>query len=434
MNIRLYNARILTMERNKDIFHGEIWIKNDKIAYIAADDELNEEWDRTLVPHITWDIEMDCEDNLLLPGFKDAHTHSAMTFLRSLADDLPLDRWLNEQVFPLEAKLTPDDIYEFTRLAILEYLTSGITAIQDMYLNPDAVGEACLDSGMRVSLVPGLNNFVSSIRQVEEEYGKWNKRSPLANYQLGFHAEYTCSGQLLRELSGLAHHYRAPIYAHVSETSKEVLDCKKRNGMSPIMYLDSLGLFDFGGAAYHCVHVDAMDMETLRRHGLYVVTNPGSNTKLASGVAPIVDFRNHKLPIAIGTDGAASNNCLDMFREMFLVAGLSKLREMDAASIDATAVLRMATAHGAKSMRFTKADVLAKGKYADIVLIDLHQPNMQPIHHIAKNLVYSGSKSNVLMTMVGGKILYRKGEFNIGENPERIYERCERIVRRILSE
>ena len=146
------------------------------------------------------------------------------------------------------------------------------------------------------------------------------------------------------------------------------------------------------------------------------------------------DYVRHKIPVAIGTDGPASNNCLDMFREMFLVTGLSKLLEKDASSMDAVEVLKMATVNGAKAMRLNRADVLAKGKYADLIMIDLHQPNMHPIHNIPKNLVYSGSKSNVCMTMIGGKILYRNGEFNVGENPERIYTKCEKIVKRLLTE
>ena len=167
---------------------------------------------------------------------------------------------------------------------------------------------------------------------------------------------------------------------------------------------------------------------------MHVITNPASNLKLASGIAPIAEFEKRKIPVAIGTDGPASNNCLDMFREMFLVTALSKIREQDAASIDAMRVLRMATVHGAKAMKLNRADVLAKGKFADIILLDLKNPNMQPIHNIPKNIVYSACKSNVLMTMINGKIMYNKGEFNIGENPEKIYEKCERIVKRILSQ
>ena len=159
MNIRLYNARILTMEPGREVFYGEVWVKNDKIAYVAEQKELAEEWDKSQFPRIAWDIELDCKGNLLMPGFKNAHTHSGMTFLRSMADDLPLDQWLNKQVFPLEAKLTGEDIYELTRLAVLEYLTSGVTSIFDMYLTPDTIAEACLDTGMRCVLVSGLNNF-----------------------------------------------------------------------------------------------------------------------------------------------------------------------------------------------------------------------------------------------------------------------------------
>ena len=434
MNIRLYNARILTMEPGREVFYGEVWVKNDKIAYVAEQKELAEEWDKSQFPRIAWDIELDCKGNLLMPGFKNAHTHSGMTFLRSMADDLPLDQWLNKQVFPLEAKLTGEDIYELTRLAVLEYLTSGVTSIFDMYLTPDTIAEACLDTGMRCVLVSGLNNFSSSPKQVEEEFLKWNKKNSLISYQLGFHAEYTCSKELLWKVSEMAQHYRTPVYAHISETEKEVEECKARYGMTPPMFLDSLGMFDFGGGGFHCVHVTEQDMDVFRRHRMYVITNPGSNTKLASGIAPIADYVRHKIPVAIGTDGPASNNCLDMFREMFLVTGLSKLLEKDASSMDAVEVLKMATVNGAKAMRLNRADVLAKGKYADLIMIDLHQPNMQPIHNIPKNLVYSGSKSNVCMTMIGGKILYRNGEFNVGENPERIYTKCEKIVKRLLTE
>ncbi len=432
MNIRLYNARILTMEKNRPVFRGEVWVKNDKIAYVAAQDELQSEWNSD-IPRIPWDTEIDCKENLLMPGFKNAHTHSAMTFLRSYADDVPLQQWLNEKVFPMEARLTGEDIYHLTRLAILEYLTSGITSIFEMYLTPDTIAEACIDMGMRCVLTSGLNNFSSSVEQMEEEYLKWNKRNPLISYQLGFHAEYTCSKELIYRISQLAHKYHAPVYTHLAETKREVEECRDRYGMTPAMFLDMMGIFEFGGGGYHCVHMTDTDMEMFRRRRLYVITNPASNMKLASGIAPVAEFEKRKIPVAIGTDGPASNNCLDMFREMFLVTGLSKLREDDAASLDAVKVLRMATVNGAKAMRLSRADTLTKGKLADMILIDLHQPNMQPIHNIPKNLVYSGSKSNVLMTMINGKLLYRNGEFNIGESVEEIYRKCDKIVKRIIN-
>ena len=161
MNIRLYNAKILTMEKDRPVFDGEVWVKNERIVYVAEEAELESEWDRD-IPRIVWDIEIDCKGNLLLPGFKNAHTHSGMTFLRSFADDVPLQKWLNEKVFPMEAKLSGEDIYHLTKLAVLEYVTSGITSIFDMYLTPDTAAEACLDTGMRCVLVSGLNNFTSS--------------------------------------------------------------------------------------------------------------------------------------------------------------------------------------------------------------------------------------------------------------------------------
>jgi len=333
----------------------------------------------------------------------------------------------------MEAKLTKSDMYAFTKLAILEYLTSGITSIFDMYLDPDAIGEACQDMGMRCVLTSGLNNFTSSIEQQEEEYLKWNKKNSLVSYQLGFHSEYTCSKELIYQVAQLAHKYKAPVYTHMAETVKEVEECKARYGMSPAVFLETMGVFDFGGGAYHCVYMDENDMEVFRRRRMCVITNPASNMKLASGIAPIAEFARRKIPIAIGTDGAASNNCLDMFREMFLVSGLSKIYEKDAASLDAESILQMATVSGARAMHLNKADVLAKGKLADIIMIDMNQPNMQPIHNIPKNLVYSGSKSNVCMTMINGRILYRNGEFNVGSSVEDIYAECQEIVKRLVN-
>ena len=290
-----------------------------------------------------------------------------------------------------------------------------------------------MDTGMRCVLTSGLNDFSSSIEQAEEEYKKWNGADSLISYQLGFHAEYTCSRELLENVAKLAHRYEAPIFTHLAETEREVAECRERYGTTPAVFLDSLGLFEYGGGGFHCVHMTDRDMEVFQRRGLYAVTNPASNLKLASGIAPIAELEKRRIPVAVGTDGPASNNCLDMFREMFLITGLSKIREKDAASVDGAEVLRMATVNGAGVMGLPDADVLAEGKLADLILLDLHQPNMQPVHNIAKNIVYSGSKSNVRMTMINGRIRYRNGEFNIGESPEKIYAECSRIVRRLTG-
>ncbi len=428
MNIRLYNAYILTMEPDKPIFYGEVWVANEKIVFVGNENIAKE---RNLSVG-QFDKEFDCAGNLLMPGFKNAHTHSAMTFLRSYADDLPLQDWLQKKVFPNEAKLTSEDIYTFTQLAVLEYLSSGITGIFDMYINPDAVGHACEDMGMRCVLVSGLNDFTSSIEQTKEEYLKWNSKKGLVSYQLGFHAEYTTSKEKLEQLAGLSHELQAPVYAHMNETAKEVEECKQRYGVEPIVFLDSLGLFDYGGGGYHCVHVTEKEIEILKQKNVYVVTNPASNLKLASGIAPINRYVQEDIPVAIGTDGPASNNCLDMFREMYLVTALAKLREGDAACMDALKVLEMATVNGAYAMGINEADILKEGKLADIILLDLQQPNMQPIHNIEKNLVYSGSKSNVKMTMINGKILYEDGEFLTKESAADIYAHSNEIVKRML--
>lgn len=428
MNIRLYNARILSMEENRDIFFGEVWVKKDRIVYAGDGTDTDSIYQKLQIPCMIWDREIDCEGNLLMPGFKDAHTHSGMTLLRSYADDLPLNDWLNQQVFPVEAKLTDEDIYELTKLAVLEYLTSGITAVFDMYLTPYSIYKAFDEMGMRGVQVGGVNNFSQSPELLEEYYLELNGKSPLQSFMLGFHAEYTCSQELLMKISEIAHKYKAPVFTHLSETKAEVEGCRERYGMTPVAFLDSLGMFDYGGGGYHCVHVTEEDIAIMKKRGMYAVSNPGSNTKLASGIAPITQFLKAGVPVALGTDGPASNNCLDMFREMFLVTGLAKLKEEDAAAVDAMDVLKMATVNGAHAMGLGEADVIAEGKLADLIMIDLKTPNMQPLNNIAKNIVYSGSKINVKMTMIGGRILYENGSFLIDEKPEDIYEKANEII------
>lgn len=426
MKIRFYHGRILTMEENRDIFEGELWVEDSTITYCgcAREDFSSDFFDR----------EIDLNGNLILPGFKNAHTHSAMTFLRSYADDLPLADWLHKKVFPLEALLTHEDIYTLSKLGIAEYLTSGITANFDMYVDSDAIAKASVDTGFRTVIVSGLNNFVHSVKGLEECYCKYNDFHPLISYQLGFHAEYTTREELLFGVASLAKKYKAPVYTHNSETLSEVKDCISRNGMTPTAYLDSLGIFAYGGGGYHCVYLDETDIEIFKNRGLFVITNPASNLKLASGIAPIKRYFDEGIPVAIGTDGPASNNCLDMFREMFLVTGLAKVSEKDASVVDATQVLKAATLGGAAAMGLSHCKTLTVGSLADLTVINLHKPNMQPLNHMIKNIVYSGSKDNILLTMVNGKILYENGEFFIGEDIEELYEQCNHIIQRIKKE
>ena len=430
MNYRFYHAKILTMETTA-IMEGELWVQDDKILYVGEGGDAAAICQSLSIESILWDREIDCGGNLLMPGFKNAHTHSAMTFLRSYADDLPLQDWLFKQVFPMEAKLDGEMIYHLTKLAVLEYLTSGITSIFDMYLTPETTARACVEMGMRcvqVSGISGQDNFEQSLRQMEERYHTLNELDPLHSYFIGFHAEYTCSKTLLEQVAAMAHKYKAPVFTHLSETKAEVDGCKERYGMSPVKLLDSLGMFDYGGGGYHCVWLDEGDMDIFAKRGLSVVTNPGSNTKLASGIAPISAYLKRGINVAIGTDGPASNNCLDMFREMFLVTGLAKLKEQDAAAVDALEGLKMATVNGAKAMSLLDTDVLAAGKQADVIMIDLHQPNMQPLNHIPKNIVYSGSKQNVKMTMIRGRILYENGQFANKIDEKEIYGKANEII------
>ena len=431
MNIRFYNARILTMEEDRPIFEGEIWVKDERIVYVGDGKDKDSVSGTDETGGILWDEETDCQGNLLMPGFKDAHTHSGMTLLRSYADDLPLQSWLNEQVFPVEAKMSAEDIYHLTKLAVLEYLTSGITAIFDMYLTPESIAAACSETGMRCVQTGAVHNFSQSVESVERWYRELNGKDPLISFLLGFHAEYTCSKELMERMAELSGRLKAPVYMHLSETKSEVDGCVERYGMTPGMFLDSLGMFENGGGAYHCVWLTPEETELFKRKNVSVITNPASNMKLSSGIAPIQDFLKAGLNVAIGTDGPASNNCLDMFREMFLVTGLAKVREQDASAVDAMEVLKMATVNGAKAMGLTEADVLAEGKLADMIMIDLHQPNMQPFNNIAKNIVYSGSKLNVKMTMIHGKILYRSGTFHIHDEPEKIYAKANEIIGRL---
>ena len=420
MNIRFYNARILTMKDGEDIFEGELWVNDNKIEYIGE----------PKASSISWDKEIDCSKNLLMPGFKNVHTHSGMTAFRSLADDLNLQDWLNNMIFPREAVMTGDDIYWLTKLAILEYLTSGVTLIADMYLTPETIYDACVDMGMRCELVSGLNKFGPTLEVMENRYNELNSKSSLVGFKMGVHAEYTCDKSLLEEVSKLIHKYKAPLYVHMSETTTEVNECKERYGMSPVAFFESLGLWDFGGSIYHGVWCDDADMDILKKRNISVISNPGSNTKLASGIAPVSKYLEKGIIVGLGTDGPSSNNCLDMFREMFLVTGLAKLKDMDPKAVSANEVLKMACVNGALSLDHEDCSDLEEGKLADIIMIDLKQPNMQPILNIPKNIVYSGSKSNVKMTMIDGKILYMDGEF-IGVDVDEIYGKCADITERL---
>ena len=421
--IRLHNALVMPMTSDCSVFRGEVWTDGGRIAYAGAPraGELPE-----------FEREIDLNGDLVLPGFKNAHAHSAMTFLRSYADDLPLQSWLFDKVFPLEARLTSEAVYAFTRLAVLEYLSGGITASFDMYFHRDAYARANIDCGFR-TVICGALSAGDKISVAADDYAKFNALDPLISYLPGVHAEYTADEKLLRGMSELVHELKSPFWTHNSETKSETDGCFERHGMSPTEYLDSLGLYDFGGGGYHCVWFSERDIEIFAEKGLWAVTCPCSNAKLASGIAPLERFEKRGVRLAVGTDGSASNNALDMFREMYLACVLQKLRLNDAAACPAENILLAACSGGARAMGLDGCDSLAEGKAADLAVISLHRPNMRPIHDVAKNLVYSGTRDDVRMTMVAGRILYENGEFRVGCDAEEIYAEAEKYTKELIE-
>jgi len=421
MKLRFYNASILT-EAGKDIFNGEIHIDGDRITYVG-----NEKKDGQ------FDREINLGGNLIMPSFKNAHTHSAMTFLRSYADDLPLNDWLFKQVFPMEDKLTPDDVYELTKLAALEYFAGGTTAAFDMYFFPDSIAQAAIDTGLRLVLcgaVSGGDNqadYDSALSRLEDYHTRFNSLNPLVSFKMGFHAEYTTHISILKGIAELAKKYKQPLYTHNSETANEVKGCIERHSMTPTALMESLGMFEYGGGGFHCVHMTDEDLDIFKKRNLWVVTNPCSNCKLASGIAPLAKMNELGINLAIGTDGPASNNALDMFREMYLASVLQKVRENDAAAMPAGAVLRAATTGGALAMGLDDCATLSEGSKADMVVIDMNRPNMQPVNNIQKNLVFAGTRDNVKMTVANGVIVYEDGKFPTLD-AEKIYAKANEIM------
>ena len=421
--IRFYNGKTLRFDGGAHLTADEVWTDGGEIVYVGAP--------RADAPR--FEREIDLGGDVLMPGFKDAHTHTAMVFLRSLADDMPLDKWLSEQVWPNEAKLDGEAVYDLTRLGILEYLSSGITASFDMYVKNEAYARANIDSGFRTVICSGLNNFDADPENIEREYLRFNALDPLVSYRLGIHAEYTTSLERMEYAVSLAEKYREPCFTHLCETSAEVEGCVERYGLTPPQLLDRLGFFRWGGGGFHCCYMSEEDIGLFADKKLWAVTNPASNLKLASGVAPVEKLRKAGVPLAIGTDGAGSNNALDMFREMYLVSALQKCTEGDAAACPAESVLEMACVGGAKAMGLERCTDVAPGMKADLVVLDLQRPNMQPENNVLKNIVYAGSKENVRLTMVNGVVRYERGEFFVGESAARIYEKANAFIRKIKA-
>lgn len=402
--------------KDQNLIEGELWTDNDRISYIGpAVENCNTNFDR----------EIDCKGNLLMPGLKNAHTHSAMTFSRSLADDYSLNDWLFKAIFPREAKLTPEHIYWFTKLAYAEYLSGGITACFDMYPKRIESARAAVESGFRYVSCDDANDF-GGMDLMEENYNKFNSYDPLVSYIYGFHAEYTTNLDNLKRVSELAHKYEAPVFAHISETKAEVEGCKERYGVTPAVLFEQLGIYDFGGGGFHCVWFTDEDRDIFKKRNLWSVFNACSNLKLASGITPVYKFIEKDMNIAIGTDGAGSNNALSMFREMYLDTVLSNVETDNAAAVNPFTILKAGTTGGALCMGLKDSDVLAQGKKADLIMIDMNKPSMQPENNVVRNIIYSADNSVVKMTMIDGKILYENGKYTTLDIDE-IFCECNKL-------
>lgn len=405
------------MEDNK-VTEGELWTENDRISYIGPSADKGDK---------VFDREIDCKGGLLMPGLKNAHTHSAMTFSRSLADEYCLNDWLFKAIFPREAKLTAESVYWLSKLAYAEYLSGGITACFDMYFEKDANAKAAVETGFRHVFCGAANDF-GGMEELEDFYDRLNSYDPLVSFIYGFHAEYTTCEDNLKKISELAHKYEAPVFAHISETKAEVDGCIERYGCTPAVLFDRLGIYDFGGGGFHCVWFTDEDRDIFKKRGLWSVFNACSNLKLASGITPVYKFIANDMKIAIGTDGAGSNNSLSMFREMYLDTVLSNVETGNAAAVDPFTILKAGTTGGALCMGLKDSDVLAVGKKADIILIDMNRPSMQPENNIARNIVYSADNSVVKMTMIDGKILYEDGKYSTLDLDEVIRE-CNKLMK-----
>ena len=417
MSIKFKNANVL--DKNFEIREAcDLIVENNRIKTIRPTDASDD---------AKYERVVDCNNNYLIPGIKNSHTHNAMVFLRSMSDDLFLHDWLAKYCFPNEAKLTYEDIYYFTILGIMENISSGVTGSMDMYLNNYAMADASLKTGFRVNICDTIQKFNKKIAP-EEYYIELNNykgdNGNLVRYTFGVHAEYTNTEELLKLMSDLTHKYKEPFFTHNSETKFEYDECKKRwGGLTPTQVFEKFGLFDYGGGGYHCVHIDDDDIEIFKKRDLIVVTCPGSNVKLASGIPRVKKFLDNGLRVAIGTDGPASNNAIDMFREMYLTTTLQKVSNSDPTALNPKQILNMVMVNGAACIGHPDADVLDEGKLADMVLIDVEKPNMQPRNTFINNLVYSCGKHNVKLTMIDGKILYEDGKFFINEDEKYVYKK-----------
>lgn len=431
------HAGILAWRENR--FHyipdGYLGVDGDAIDYVGAEK-----------PAQPYDETRDMSGRLLMPGLVDAHCHSAMTLLRGVGSDLPLDKWLFEKMMPVENRMTAEDIAAGNELAMMEMIASGITSFSDMYMEPRTAIRSNEKIGMKMNVCRVLQAFdpneppeqnkriPESVELYEEMHGAQNGR---VRIDFAVHAEYTSNDATTKAYADRVRPFidrGARMQVHLSETQKEHDECIARHGMTPAAWFEKMGIFDMPTGAAHCVAVTPADLEILRRKGVTAIHNPTSNMKLGSGFAPIPEMLDMGINVALGTDGAASNNNLNLFEEMHLAAIIHNGFRHNAVIMKPEQVLRMATVNGAKMQGRDDTGCLEPGKKADIIAVDFrNRAHMYPAFEPMAMLVYAAQASDVCMTMVDGKILYEDGKF-LTLDSERVLANARAAVARLYGE
>lgn len=403
-------ATVITMDSDNHIFApGDIICENDSLTYVGPSLQHKPNGFNRVLPG---------QGKIVLPGLINTHTHAAMTLFRSYADDLSLKSWLTDKIWPLEQKLTPEAVYWGSLLACLEMMEAGITTFADMYFLMDQTAAAVKESGLRADLSVGLvgqdpKTGAQALQQAAEfVHSQHGTATGRITCRLGPHAPYTCSQSFLLEVAKKARSLNCGIHIHLAETRAEVIDLGQATGLTPVQfYCDILEKVGFiPTIAAHCVHVNEDDIKLLAKNGLSVAHNPGSNLKLASGIAPLVSMMNQGLTVGLGTDGAASNNNLDLLEEVRLAALIHKCANEDPTSVPAPMALRLATIDGARVLGLQrKIGSLEQGKQADLIMMNENSPHLYPRHDIMSRIVYSARAADIELVMVAGKILVEQG-------------------------
>ncbi len=364
---------------------------------------------------------IDCKNKLIMPGLYNCHTHAAMTLFRGYGEDMPLDRWLNEKIFPAEDLLTNESVYVASELAAAEMIKNGIVSCTDMYFFCDQTVKAFSEAGIKANIGRSIVSFdenadVKNDSRVLESLRLFNEYHNFADgrikIDMSLHAEYTNTERMSRYVAEKAKEIGANIHLHLSETEKEHRECmERRGGRTPAQFFRDCGVFDVRTTAAHCVYVTEEDIGILKEYGVTVAHNPVSNLKLGSGVMPLSAMNRKNVNIALGTDGAASNNTLDIMKEMYIAAILHKGIERKPEAHKAGEFIKMATENGARAQGRDDCGALEEGKKADIILINLDDINNIPTFDMSYTAVYSAGSSNIAMTMIDGNILYENGEF-----------------------